>query len=432
MNKITILFLISVLYVQDWMPFHPFELDKNYDIELDYSYIDRLAANIPLNQLRQSLSHEIIGYLPYWKYDQYPYLDYNLLTQINYFSAELNEFGDIVNNHNWQNLSLVEFAHERGVKVKLCATLFGENQLRGLLSSPFNRQNAINNLLQLVMSKGADGVDIDFELVPVDQRDNLVLFMEELSFIFHTNMGDPIITMATPAVDWSNAWDYESLAEITDGLFIMGYNYFYSGSSSAGPVSPLGGYYYDIEYSVDDYINKTSGQLDKLILGLPYYGYDWPVVSSVIGASTTGYGIAKTYSEAESITQQYEYNWDSSSSSAWVPYQTNNWYQCWYDDSLSLSIKYQFAIEKDIKGIGIWALGYDQNSDKLWGAISDKFNLTLIGDINFDQEVNIQDVIIIINSIVIGEPYQSSADINNDYMVNVLDVVGIVNIILNN
>ena len=58
-------------------------------------------------------------------------------------------------------------------------------------------------------------------------------------------MKDPIITMATPAIDWSNAWDYESLAEITDGLFIMGYNYFYSGSSNAGPVAPLGGYFYD-------------------------------------------------------------------------------------------------------------------------------------------------------------------------------------------
>tara|TARA_B100000427_G_scaffold150912_1_gene125643 strand:- start:703 stop:1440 length:738 start_codon:yes stop_codon:yes gene_type:complete len=245
-------------------------------------------------------------------------------------------------------------------------------------------------------------------------------------------MDDPIITMATPAVDWSNAWDYESLAEITDGLFIMGYNYFYSGSSSAGPVSPLGGYYYDIEYSVDDYIDKTNGQLGKLILGLPYYGYDWPVASSIIGASTTGYGTAKTYSEAESLTQQYEYNWDGSSNSVWTPYQINNWHQCWYDDSLSLSIKYQFAIEKNIKGIGIWALGYDQGSDKLWGAIRDKFNLVLIGDINFDQEVNIQDVIIIINSIVIGDPYQSSADINNDYMINILDVVEIVNIILSN
>ena len=63
--------------------------------------------------------------------------------------------------------------------------------------------------------------------------------------------------------------------------------------------------------SIDDYIDKTNGQLGKLILGLPYYGYDWPVVSSIIGASTTGYGTAKTYSEAESLTQQYEYNWDT-------------------------------------------------------------------------------------------------------------------------
>ena len=90
-------------------------------------------------------------------------------------------------------------------------------------------------------------LDIDFELLPTSQRDNLVLFMQDLSTAFHNEMDDPIITMATPAVDWNNAWDYDSLAQITDGLFIMGYNYFYSGSSTAGPVSPLGGYFYDLE-----------------------------------------------------------------------------------------------------------------------------------------------------------------------------------------
>lgn len=432
MNKITLLILSSFLYVQNWAPFHPIELTTNQNNQIDYYYIDQLAREIPINNSRVSLSHEIIGYLPYWEYDQYPYLDYNLLTQINYFSVELNEFGDIVNNHNWENLFIVNFAHERGVKLKLCATLFGENQLRGLLSSPFNRLNAINNLLELVISKGADGVDIDFELLPVDQRDNLVLFMEELSFIFHDNMDNPIITMATPAIDWSNAWDYNALAEITDGLFIMGYNYFYSGSDNAGPVSPLGGYYYDIEYTVNDYIDKTNNQLDKLILGLPYYGYDWPVISSIINSSTTSYGTAKTYSQADVISQEHGYNWDNSSNSAWIPYQINNWQQCWYDDSLSLSLKYQFAIEKNIKGIGIWALGYDEGANSLWGAINDNFSSFLIGDVNSDQEVNIQDVIIIINAIVMVEPYQPSADINSDYIINILDVVGIVNIILNN
>ena len=81
--------------------------------------------------------------------------------------------------------------------------------------------------------------------------------MQTLSDAFHEEINDPIITMATPAVDWSNAWDYNMLAQITDGLFIMGYDYFYSGSESAGPVSPLGGYYYDLDFTVNDYINKT-------------------------------------------------------------------------------------------------------------------------------------------------------------------------------
>ena len=112
-----------------------------------------------------------------------------------------------------------------------------------------NLRLRIQNLLQKVTDKNADGIDIDFELLPYSQRDNLVLFMQELTESFNSILEDPIITMATPAVDWSNAWDYDQLAQITDGLFIMGYNYFYSGSSTAGPVSPLGGYYYDIHTS---------------------------------------------------------------------------------------------------------------------------------------------------------------------------------------
>ena len=57
-----------------------------------------------------------------------------------------------------------------------------------------------DKLRDLVISKNADGIDIDFELLPTNQRENLVLFMEELSFAFHSEMEDPIITMATPEV----------------------------------------------------------------------------------------------------------------------------------------------------------------------------------------------------------------------------------------
>ena len=270
MIKILLILLVSDLISEEWLPIHYKELLKHKDDVINYESIDDSAKNIDLDyRTSRNLSHRVIGYLPYWQYSYYPSLDYNLLTEINYFSAELNSQGDIVNTNNWENLDLVDFAHERGVKVKLCATLFGSAELTTLLNNSINRQNAINNLLSLVLLMNADGIDIDFELLPLSQRNNLVLFMQNLSNTFHEQMDDPIITMATPAVDWSDAWNYNALAQITDGLFIMGYDYSYSGSEFAGPVSPLGGYYYDLEYTVNDYINKTNGQLDKLILGLP-------------------------------------------------------------------------------------------------------------------------------------------------------------------
>ena len=432
MKNIIIVFFFSLIIAQNWQPFHLQELKRFKDFQIDYQSVDYRARSFTHSDNRNSLSHEVIGYLPYWEYDEYLDLDYNLLTQINFFSAELDGNGNIINNHNWLNSYLIDFAHERGVKVKLCATLFGQDPLETLLSNYFYRQNAINNLLDLVIIKDADGIDIDFELLPTNQRENLVLFMEELSFAFHSEMEDPIITMATPAIDWSNAWDYEALAEITDGLFIMGYNYFYSGSANAGPVSPLGGYFYDIEYTVNDYIDKTSGQYDKIILGLPYYGYDWPVVDNSINSQTTDYGVARTYASAQLISEEYGNNWDGSSNSVWIPYQNSNWQQCWYDDSLSLSNKYQFAKDNNLQGVGIWALGYDDDYTELWGALESQFLDILFGDINLDGQINIQDIIILINIIIENIDNQIGTDLNNDNQTDILDIIILVNIILDN
>tara|TARA_B100001540_G_scaffold309591_1_gene326029 strand:+ start:153 stop:1457 length:1305 start_codon:yes stop_codon:yes gene_type:complete len=432
MRAIALLFLIPA-FCQNWNSFHSQELDRFQNIQVNYKDVDSRAKDIDLNRInRSSLTHEVIGYLPYWEYSEYPDLDYSLLTQINFFSAELSIYGDIINDHNWENLYFIDFAQSHGVKVKLCATLFGSYELSTLLENYFYRQNAINNLLDLVLSVGADGIDIDFELLPTNQRDNLVLFMEELSFAFHSQMDDPIITMATPAIDWSNAWDYESLAEITDGLFIMGYNYFYSGSANAGPVAPLGGYFYDIEYTVNDYLNKTNNQTDKLILGLPYYGYDWDVVDSSINSETMSYGIAKTYAEARMLDEYYGSYWDQSSNSAWLTYydDTWTWNQCWFDDHLSLSNKYAFAKELELQGIGIWALGYDDDYDDLWNLLKLHFESNVSGDINLDESTDIQDIIIVINIIIGNLEFLYQADLNNDQYIDVLDILILVNLIL--
>jgi len=60
------------------------------------------------------------------------------------------------------------------------------------------------------------------------------------------------------------------------------------------------------------------------------------------------------------------------------------------------------------------------------------FNL---GDVNFDNEINILDVVLMV-SFILGEPtdeYEySAADINQDGLLNILDIVALINIILGN
>ena len=61
---------------------------------------------------------------------------------------------------------------------------------------------------------------------------------------------------------------------------------------------------------------------------------------------------------------------------------------------------------------------------------AEETNFVIMGDINLDNVINIQDVILIVNLIMIGE-YNSYADFNLDNIIDILDVVQIVNMILN-
>ena len=187
-----------------------------------------------------------------------------------------------------------------------------------------------------VQAGNADGVNIDFESFPSSQKQNMVQFITDLANTFHTEIPGSQVTLATPAVDWNNGWDYNALATISDGLFIMGYNYYYGGSSSTGPVAPLYSNGISVSWTINDYLDKTNNQYDKLILGCPYYGFEWSASSASSGASTLDYGSAKFYSEMEGNALSYGKLWHESSQTPWYRYQNPNWYQGWYDDSLSL------------------------------------------------------------------------------------------------
>jgi len=72
------------------------------------------------------------------------------------------------------------------------------------------------------------------------------------------------------------------------------------------------------------------------------------------------------------------------------------------------------------------------SSQEIWNFFT-KFIDSIIGDLNYDDSVDILDVIILVNYILSPATVElDGADINNDGDVNVLDVVALVNIILSN
>ena len=375
-NKFIFLILSGFIYSQGYSGIHQMQ-SEYYKKHYDESSRQQESGSIQPNQPRERTpSHEVFGYHPYWMGTAWQNYNFDLITTLAYFSAEVNGTGGLDDLHGWPITGLINEAHAHGTDVVLCATLFNSTDITTLLSSSTNRTNCINNLLAQVQAGNADGINIDFESFPSSQKDNMVTFITDLTATFHSEIPGSQVTIAMPAVDWSDGWDYNALASISDGLFIMGYGYHWSGSSTAGPVSPLTGWgTYNITWTVNDYLNKTGNDQGKIILDLPYYGYEWPTTSGSAGTSTTGSGDAKFYSEAIALAESWGFLWDNESQTPWYRYQdtTNHWHQGWYDDSLSLSLKYDFAMDQNLKGVGMWALGYDGSNSELWNLLYEKF-----------------------------------------------------------
>ena len=338
------------------------------------------------------VSKEVMGFYVYW-YTGTSSLRWGLLTILAYFSCDVNAQGDITNFHGWPNSAPIDEAHSHGVKVLLTATLFNGGDIRTLIQSSSNRSNLIENLYEAVSSAGADGVCIDFEYPYSSDREYFTTFIEELSNYFHSNMPDSIVSIATPAVNWNDRFDFNSLTNYADYLFIMAYDYYWSGGDP-GPNSPLdyvdGSPWYSwasVKKTIEDYLygdyGVGDGKKNKLLLGVPYYGHKWPTTDCSIPGDSSDTGGAVLYATAVDEAMTYGRNWDNYSSTPYYMYDcSSSPHQVWYDDEESLGLKWDLVNQYDIGGTGMWALNYDGDRDELWNKIEEKFVQNIPGTIN--------------------------------------------------
>ncbi|MCX6335365.1 MAG: glycosyl hydrolase family 18 protein [Bacteroidia bacterium] len=324
----------------------------------------------------KNLTAKILGWHPYWAASTaYLNYDYNALSHIAFFSYEVDTAtGGYTTIRGWNTTPIIDYAHQNGTKVLLTVTNFGTAKNTELLSDPIKQMNLVNTLIPLLKSRNADGVNFDLESVSLSQRSNLVNFMQMAVNMIKAELPNAEISMATPAVDWSGSWDLKNLSEICDYLIVMGYDYYWSGSTTAGPVAPLAGENYNISRTINTYLNAGVPN-NKLLLGVPWYGYDWPVTSTARKSSATGKATARIYTSAQDYANQYSETFDELTQSAWVSYMSSTtWRQLWFDDDRSLRMKYEYAASEGLAGVGIWALSYEGAYDEVWSTITDIFS----------------------------------------------------------
>ena len=324
----------------------------------------------------------VFGWHTYWNGSTYSNYQWNLVSDFCYFDYTVDEVtGNNINaSFVWSTSAAVTAAKTNGANIHFCATLFANHST--FLGSSTAMQTFITNTINLLNSRGGKGVNIDFEGMGASNKAAFTAFIQNLSTQLKAANPNYEVSIALYAVDWSGVFDIANLKNYVDLFIIMGYDYYYGGSATAGPESPLynfqTSYNYTCTKSITYYL-KQGVPNAKLLLGLPYYGREWSTTSNAIPSSTTGaYTGTKTFATVKGAPGTYSpatSNWEPNSfSSLYTRYTGTEWRQCWIDEARSMRYKFDIVNQRDIGGIGIWTLGYDDGYQDFWDALKDKFS----------------------------------------------------------
>ena len=353
-------------------------------------------------QTKEEKKYEVFGFAPYWSFKKLDNVDFNTLTTLAYFGVPVSKSGDLVKNDpgyttfmSQKATEIFQKAHNHETKVVLTITQMNNKTIKQILDDEAAQHRTVQQTLSLVKARGIDGVNIDFEYTGDPGDDYMHKFTNFVDLMNEAMKANNLTTSTSVyAISASQLkmYDIQALAQRTDKIFMMAYDYATASAKSAIPTAPLyghkeGEYWYDVATAVDDFLSKMPS--DKLILGTPWYGYNVLVYEPGIKAETRpryswrGKPTAQTYGNIEETISpnmpgilDYKEGWDDLGKTRWKAYHvasTNTWRMIFYDDIQSLGIKYDFAKTKDLAGVGIWALGFDNGRPEMWDLLRAKF-----------------------------------------------------------
>lgn len=344
-----------------------------YFQEKDWDSVQGIKT-LKYKSINDTTHKRIFGFHPYWMGTAYKNYNFDLLTDIAYFSFELDpESGKLKQTESWTKTALIDSARAHHSNLYFTITNFTSSNNTTFLKNEKAKRNAEEEILKILKKQELKGVVLDFEDVPKEQKDNLQDFIKQLSQRLQIERKTVCLTL--PAIN-NGVYNVNFLEKYISYFLLMGYDYFGSWSETAGPVAPIASENtwgsYNVQKSVSYYLEKGLSR-NQLILTVPYYGSQWQTTSPSLPAKATSFDSHLTYRQIkEQLPQKISY--DKLSKSAYYNYvMDGNNQQIWFEDSTSLAKKYNLINRENLAGVGIWALGYDNGYTELWALLDKKF-----------------------------------------------------------
>lgn len=276
------------------------------------------------------------------------------LTYLSIFSysfninGSLNEINDeslidkAINNEVLPIMVLTNIGIERRFDSELLKTILNDEEVQNIL---------INNILSTINKKRYVGLNVDFEYVYPEDKIKYINFIIKLRDELHKYDYLFSVSLAPKTSDEQEgilyeAHDYKEIGKIADFVVLMTYEWGYSGGP-ARAVAPLNLVSKVLDYAV------TTIPSEKIMLGIPNYGYDWtlPYKEGTL---------AKSIGNVESVKLAREnnqfINYDYISSTPYFNYSNNEDHQVWFENSLSIKDKLDLVLKYNLKGISYWTI----------------------------------------------------------------------------
>ncbi|MHB8502266.1 MAG: glycosyl hydrolase family 18 protein, partial [Candidatus Acidiferrales bacterium] len=350
--------------------------------------------------LASSLADPTVGY-PSW--------NFSLLSTVAFFGLHVQGNGTFAFDQGatvWnssQLTGLLSTAHSHGTKVVL--TIILQDFAPGtptMCSALASFPTTVANTVAEVKAKGVDGVNLDYEGLngscgsnsdPNWARHAFVNDIASLRSQLPPGSYLSVDTYASSAADPVGFFDVQALNASVDSFFVMAYDLEYSNYKRAplsctsfclGPTAPLTGYYYNDTSTAQQYLSAVPAS--KVILGVPYYGRKACVSSTTPNQYPTSSVVADSYLDASGeassgLVQPGSYvahrdandpagqeRWDT-----WVNPSLNCIRELYWDDTVSLGLKYDLVNKDNLRGVGIWNLNFGGGAPELWAELNTHF-----------------------------------------------------------